>query len=709
MSSIHNRIVTTFSASAGNALAVMGQISSGMLNIGRSSAQGSGQVSQMERSMRAFGTTIRYAIAGTAIFAGPTAIRNLSQLQYQLGLMAAIGDNISSRNLNQFFHGAIRGSEDSLTPVNEFNDAMVNFLSTVQGFPSSKIPSTITEIARAAQIAQTPVEDLTKAVTTMEIAFGKRVTPQGIQSLVAMYQHLITTVPGGRTAGPQIVGQFGQLAQVTRAAGGTPADLFSLFSGILRAGIPPSQAGRGLQYLIQTLGFPAQQTTESQRALASVGIVPGTTMRLQERIRRVFARAGQLGMQGASPQALSQISHLDLDDPANAGLDTMPTSQALAQFGIKGQGSVFLGTIFHRIHALRSALALGGQMSTGQYTTDLTAMTRLQNDHAAQVHELRGAWEKLARQAKLRQAGIELSNLGLVIARDFAPLLNFVAGRGVGGGAKYLQDHANARRGVEYGTAGVLGALFLNRLRGGAGLGAGTLGRVLGRGLPAAAAGENLLTGQIPKGTASDPLFVVVMGNVFGGGGGRGIPGGVPPVVGAPGEWTGMTKYGGRGFFRTLPLYAMGGMPDTVERGQPVDRRQLLLRAFLRRSGGLFGMFQHPALKESAGEADVMLAYHLGQITSAQAERRLQRLATPTQLRQAGLTRISTNQFGARGAPPGALGPTPSFAALSGMLTLDINYNQPDGTRQTKRVHVRVDNWGNGNVPQHRGKAKTGR
>jgi hypothetical protein len=643
----------------------------------------------MDRQMRAFGTTLRYAVAGTAVFAIPGLVRNLSQLQEQLGLMSAIGQTpgglpIIGQQLEDLATSAQKGSIDAITPLTDFNDAIINFLSTVQNVPEDQISPIVTDIARAAKLSQIQAEDATKAFTTMSVAFGKPVNARGIHTTAQQFFALTKLAPGGATAGGQIVGQLGQLAQVTRLAGGNEANLFGLLLSGLRSGIPPSQLGRGLQFLIQTVGLPGQQSTESQRALGSVGIRPGTTMPLTERLNRIFTHARKLS--GGNIKGLDKVAGLDestLDDLDASGGGG--SAQAFKDLGITGPGATFLGQTFHRIHALRTALALLGQFNTGTYQQDLERAAQIQKGHVADINNLSKQWENFARQAKLREAGVALSTLGIQIARTFQPVLNFAAG-GATGLAGAARRHPDATQAAVFGTLGILGAATAARI-----LRPGGLLRLGRSAIPGIAATESVLTGEIPKGTATHPFFVIVLNQLGGGGaagskagevirrgtGGRGIP----PVLGL-----------GVAAGSIAALLATPGA-SRVHGTQSAQWMKHFYPSLF--SVGARGINQAGGLTLEPGKqlpdwVEQLLRHHSIGVTNRMVR---DRLARP---------RISTNS----NAITDALG---QAVKLSGVLELDINYNQPDGTRGKKRVHVRMDNWGNGSHPQQRGKNKATR
>src|SRR5207344_281799 len=113
---------------------------------------------------------------------------------------------------------------------------------------SDIIPSVIA-IGRAAQLSQTPIEDMTKALTTMNVEFKRPVNTKNIEDFAAKWYELISQAPGGQAAAPQLVGQMGQLASQAVFAHVGPGQMMALLLSTLRFGIGPQQAGSGLGYL----------------------------------------------------------------------------------------------------------------------------------------------------------------------------------------------------------------------------------------------------------------------------------------------------------------------------------------------------------------------------------------------------------------------------------------------------------------------------
>jgi Phage-related minor tail protein len=265
MSQITNVVTTEFRGRAGQAIATMGQVGRSFQNLDRNISNTTRMSERLNNQWKAIGTTIRYAIAGQAVFGMTRMVGQLREMQQQMGLITAIGtvqrggvggQAISGQNLTTMMGDIRQGAVESLTPVQDYTNAVINLLSTVENIPQDQITPIATTIAQAAKLAQINVEDATKAFTTMNVAFGKPTNLANIQRTAQEFFLLTKLAPGGPAAGGQIIGQMGQLAQVTRAAGGTQEDLMSLLLTGLRSGIPPSQLGRGLQFMVQTLGFP---------------------------------------------------------------------------------------------------------------------------------------------------------------------------------------------------------------------------------------------------------------------------------------------------------------------------------------------------------------------------------------------------------------------------------------------------------------------
>lgn len=504
MSSLTNVILTEFRASGSQAMAVMGQMTSGANQLYRKLGDNVTMSERLNTQFKAIGTTIRYAIAGRAVFGLAGMYGQLKDIQVQLGLISAIGATkvggqggqlIQGQNLDKLFVSSLKGARDSITPVNEYNSALINLLSTVSDLPEDQLTPIVTTISQASKLAQVNAEDATKAFTTMNVAFGRQTNFQNIHRMAQEFFILTREAPGGIAAGAQVITQLGQLATVTRLAQGTPENMMGLLLGTLRSGIPPAQAGRGLQFLLQTIGLPGQQSKASREALASVGVRPGVDMPLMERLNRIFGRARKLGMKGN----LGRITHMD-----DESLDAIDQAGGgVSDLGLHGPGAEFLGKIFHRIHALRTALALLQQANKGQLQTDLNDMNEVIRGHVSDVNDMDKAWRRFANQAKLQQIGVTLNAMSLQIVKSFEPLLNLPAGP-LRKMADVMTAHPKETTLGAWATVAGVAALGGARyLRGGAAKGAGAL------------QAAQSLAGEVPTGALTNPFYVRVIGGIF--------------------------------------------------------------------------------------------------------------------------------------------------------------------------------------------------
>jgi hypothetical protein len=565
------------------------------------------------------------------------------------------------------------GAVQAITPINDYNNAIINLLSTVENIPQDQITPIVTDISRAAQLAQVSSEEATKAFTTMNVAFGKDVNFKNIHQVAQEFFLLTKLAPGGVAAGQQVIGQLGQLAQVTRAAHGTPEDMFSLLLTTLRTGIPPAQAGRGLQYLIQTVALPGQQTKESRTALASVGITTGADLTLQQRLGRIFARARALGVRGD----IGQVARLDEETLGQMEAAPGGTTGALQDLGISGQGAAFLGTIFRRIHALRTALAISGEIDVGQAQKDLKDMNDAAQGHITDLNDLNKAWGRFAKQAQLKKAAIALSAMGLQVAQTFAPIMNFAA-RGVTGLQGQMQAHPEATRNALLAGGSVAAALALSR-----GLGLRSILRGGARGIPMAGAAVGLASGQAPDGSFTRPFFVIPLAGLGNIGGGPGI---------------------------------LGKAEQAAERGGAAGWAARLATKFprLARFGRLAGgpVAMAAALAPLANAQGNWLDEQMGwgDADKRQAKRNIEKFGPPMTAREI-QRQIARSQGVERQDARGGrqrFNFSATDALLRGRADVNITLNERDASGKTKRktgLSVPVDLWAGGRQPGSRGQA----
>lgn len=518
-------------ARAGNALAVQGQIEAAMLRGGRAAGQQTRQLSAMEQQFRALGTTIRYALAGGLVFGITGLVGKLNQLQQQLGLIAAIGPtagvSFNKSQLGDFLNQIEQRAVDARTPVNELNSSVINFLSTVQNSPRNEIPDIVANIGIASKLAQTPVEDLTKAVTTLNIGAGRQNNLKNINALLREWYHLIATAPGGIAAAPQIAQQLGPLASVAQFGRLTPEQMFGFTLGSLRFGATPSTALRGTQYFLQSLFQP---TGAQAKALSAAGFTP-TRLKSEGGAKFVIDYLNYVRNLGAnaSPTTLRKFGNqVDLNPDTEAALAPNQNIQ-----GYSPQALAFLRKTLGRIHGIRTAAVLIAQLQRrGQIqslTEDLQDMHQLWQNEGKFVNEYKNAVKNYQKQTPLQAAAIGLNTLSTQLQTAIAPLANIVAG-GITATSQAAAKHPHETQFALAGGAALVAALGLGRLfRGGRGINPlSLLRRGGGSAFVAAQAVEDIAQGGATRGASpTNPLYVIVVGQLFGGPGGGGlVPGG---------------------------------------------------------------------------------------------------------------------------------------------------------------------------------------
>lgn len=528
MSQINNVITTTFRAREGGLIAQLGSYAQGFGTIYNRLSDNSRMSDRLNSQWRAFGTTLRYAIAGQTIFGLVRMLGQLRDINTQLAEMAALttpgtgGSSFSFQQVNQLRDTLQRTAIDTITPLSQVNDAAINFLSTVQNVrPGNDLATMLTQIGRAATIAQTPIMDLTQAVTTQQIAFGRPVNPQTVGQATRMWQELILQAPGGPAASSTIAQAMPSLASMFQLGRGrnvppnvAQAQMYGLTLGALRTGMPAATAMRGLTYLLQSI---AQPTGKARGALAGIGITPqfieqnGINAALM-RLLTTVTHTGNAKALGAIPDDV-----LETLDQTGGGLPGIPASEMIR-----------LRTMIPRIHGIRAAIILASQlrqqgnvMSVGQ---DIQTMMDVQDENSKQTRALAKAWENYRQRARLQEASNAINTMAMQVAQTFEPVFGFVAQHAITPLAHAMQHHRTATRiGIASGAA-IVGALGVGRF-----LGLGRLGGnaiVRGEAIRDALAGSSQLGGS-----PQNPLYVIVVGQLFsqsgggllGGGGGGGV------------------------------------------------------------------------------------------------------------------------------------------------------------------------------------------
>lgn len=694
MSSINNIITTTFRAQGGNIVSQLNSYAQGFGRLGSVIDENTQMSSRLNNQWRAIGTTIRYAIAGTAIFGLQQMVRELSQVNSQLGQMQALTDigqgaRFNDTQMGQLLNGLIDTSNQTITPLSDVNDAAINFLSTVQGVHPNQLPQMLSDIGIAARLSQADMENVTQAATTMQIAFGRNVNPRTVGEFSRMFQQLIGTAPGGTAAGTTIAQAMPGLATMFQLAPGkavpaniAQAQMMALTQGVLMTGMPAATGMRGLTYLLQSI---AQPTGGAATALAGIGITPQFVQ--------------QNGIFEAVMRLLHQISPVSKTEQGRLGAipdDTLDTMTTLP--GIPASEMQRLRQMIPRIHGIRAAIILASQLQqrgdVQSIAQDLTDYVKVQNVNSEQAKRVARAAQDFRRNARMQEAATALHNAGIQIARAFNPLTNLVSG-GIIDVAGAMQHHQQATTNIARGGAAFLGAMGIARF---AGIRLpGFLGRITG------APGQRFVQGQAiqaalahPTGLGAspqNPLYVTVVGQLFGG------------ATAAPGGGGSGGGGGGGGFF--------GGLLSGIKSAAGVK----YLTAFGGKIPGLVGR-AGSAIEgfgaEIPGVSDWRMwfpgaynpYYHrnnpdfLNLLTLGLAHR--QHGVIPPNMYMHDLRRAQ------RVFPGQNITGLESLVRGQADVNLVIDITDPHSGRRTReKVHVPIALWSGGRHPHHRGQRKT--
>jgi hypothetical protein len=747
MSTLTNVVMTEFRARGGQVMAVMGQMGSATRAWTGSINENIRQSDRLNNQWRAIGTTIRYAIAGQAVFGLTRMVSQLKDVQTQLGLIQAIasqppapgstslmGGPLSTKQVDTLGRELQKVALRTMAPISEVNDAAVQLYSTVSNVPPDQVSPMLEAIAKAATLSTTGVDDLTGGLLALNIAFQRTNNPSNIRNVSQMWASMIALIPGGPARGAEIVKQLGPVStQFMQAPGvGTSpeeaqAQMFALLTGSMRTGQTPSVAGRGLAFLAQAVATP--RTPKQVKALAQFGITPDVVH--EEGVYNAIVNhlLPQIKY-GGNVKALAAIPEEQLSEDTDfAGLPPGQSQKLRDAIGM--------------IHGVRSAIILSSQLqqhgNVQSLDQDFQIMMGNMDQHTRDVLELSKQWSRFSDRAKLKEASNALNLMGLQVAQVFEPVLNFAASQALTPLAKQMQKNPDIVSALVLGGTGIAAAYGGGRfLKGPGGLSRGIAG----------AQTLQSLGGAEADGSAMRPFFVIVQNQLYNpygigkggpGGGGPGGPGG-PVILGPgqkppdlpdgkkPGKFGKYGKFGGAllGWQAALlTAYAFEG----------ANINQAVLPGWLSQYSGTKGY----------GAAGHDINRLLGLSEAGQDISRAKKHAgwmgwSPSDLWGGGLPFDMPGGpgIGKQSRGPGAGGQRDRVALnslqraqaiwgknVSGVsdpsitygpggindatLTLNLNIKHPDGSITKKKVHTRYEVWQNNKAPSQGGKVAKSR
>lgn len=625
MSDIYRRVVTMFEArGAAQVKASLGQMRSGFTGLRGDISRSSREVNQFERQWRAMETTMRYALAGGAVYGGVSAIRGLGEYQAKLGEIAAVADDprLTGKGLDDLGNRLVRISSETATPIGDLQEGVLNLYSTIGNVPGNEAAQMMETIAAVSRTSQSDINDTTTALLGMINAFGRGTDelPKFGDEFMKVIQ-LSAGMPGhiysqqlGRLQSSAVLGHF------------NPEQMNALAIGATRFGGSSATNMRGLAQMMTNVMNP--NSPKAEKAFAEIGLTPERRQAMGgwETLMTVLRAANSRGgVQGNIPKFTDDMEISDDMD-----------------LGLSGGGAELLSGLFPRVEGRRIAAVLSQLMTTQQTegTKNLTLDTYLQQV-AASAGTVDEAMGRAMDRRRILTAGNAIHNMGLEIATAFGPIIDLTA-RGVIGAEGQIRDNRGLAAGA---LAGGAAAAFFGR-------------RFLGPGHAAVSQIEGMASGNTALGsTPSNPMFVAVVYSLSGWGrGGGGVPGTGGGKPGGGGNTRSAGRFGkylpglgalglAEGIAIAAPVAALFGLNDLDKRtqhvaGQGIGDHRMLNYLKKDRAGGFSVPFlwnNDTSKHLSSQEERIMERLKKGYINEDSAERMLRKAASADEMKRAGL------------------------------------------------------------------------
>lgn len=696
------RVVTLFEVRGSNDIrARLGEMRSGFAQNRQEMDMWGKSSSYVNNQLRALGTTLRYAFAGTAIFGTLALVKNLGDFQAKLGEIQSIatGPNglpLLDRQIDDLGNRLINVSNETTQPIADLQSGVLSLYSTIGNVPQDEAADLMKTIAETSIVAQSNIEDTTQALLGMIDAFGRGT--KEIPKFGDEFYRVIQLSAG--MSGHIYAQQLGRLSASATLSGFSPEQMGALAVGATRFGGSPATNMRGLAQLMTFVMNPTAGKTE--KAFQGLGLGRNERNKLggYAVLQRVLSAVNKAGLKG-NPRGLTDDVVAQLDE-------NYPNGAPNSALGLSGEGGNLLAKLFPRIEGRRIAAVLARLQTPDQVrgTPNKTLAQYLQQvSHGTETVDK--AMARAMDYRRINQAANAMHNFGIEIGTALSPLLQYPA-RGITGLAssfnrqKWGVGPVSGQQ-IEIGGAAVGLAVLLRTLQRGPGS--------LVRGAGAAGAVTDLLSGDTQRGhSPANPLYVAVVYSLSGPGGAgfrRGVPTGGGGVPGGAAE-SEITKSGrlarfGRAGLRAAkytpwvwaPLAAyevsdalFGDGGATANRRARAAKSSHPLLRWLSQDRSLIGNAAAAGApitdwrNLTPAEKKVLDMFDAGKISSASAERRLHAVTT-------------REHFKASGAQP---------FAVKGKVDVTIHDD-----RTKKKVHVTTDLYQDftAPAPQVKGKDKT--
>jgi hypothetical protein len=524
------RINLVWTSHGGQVLATMGQIQSGMRQVGGVSQRSGRDLGYFNRQMMAVGTTMRYMFAGGAIFGTMSAFRQFAEFQSALGGIAAISENLSRSDISNLGNKMLGISTDIATPVGELQQSARNIQSTMQLTREEAnrfLPEFVEMFGTGAKVAETDAYNFGNAIMGMRNAFDLSLTD--MDNIAGQFFTTIQRSAG--MTGDEWAKFSGRVVAGAGIAGASLEEMNALMVLMTRQGGTAATNVRHLAQFLQRLRDPTQETIPKW---SEIGLPPQALQSLPyseiiKRLKEAVQKAGGITRgKKLSEETLAQLEESDQLTPA--------------ALGIKGGGAQLLTELFGRMESRRAALVVLSEMLSppkeGLQTYEQLLGTF--NDTEQQAKKLDTAMAAWLDRNRIQQAGTALRNMlteALVPAEDVIrgismKITEIADPRFAQAAAAGVATYGAYRLG-RFGVAGVTGLARYAR-------GLGTAGIAVTQ------------AGAPPSGSFANPFWVIIhpLSNVPGLGGK-----GVAPVPGTAGG--GGAGVGAMGLARGLGMAAI--------------------------------------------------------------------------------------------------------------------------------------------------------